>query len=272
MSLINTLTNNQINSSFVFSCIKNVQDQINANDITYTDDTNNLYISSESSTQYDPGSEFILSVGTNNDISANNSTCLLVGSGSATNYCDSTTVIGHGSGIFGTNTYQTSNVINIGHESNVNNPADGEIMDSIILLGNNNDIDNGSNIVVIGNDLNHGSQLNNNVIISASPLDTLNGRVPTDGSIILQSSSSSIANKGGQPSSQPRFCILGDELLNPRGQNAGDVLDGLTIFNIPQINGYIRMKYKGVPVLIPVLLDTEGDANVGNPTNINEFP
>lgn len=275
--LINSLNANQINSNFTLKCIDQVntslQTQINGLDNeTFVDDANNLYISSTSSTTYDPAGTYLNSIGTNNTINNNSSTAILIGNNSSNQYTESSILLGGDSGILGTVTNQSTSIINLGHGSTIQNVPDATPMNYITNIGNGNDLNSGSNIVTIGHDLNTGGGLNNNVIISTNPLDVTGGKNPTAGSIILQTSASSVANQGGRPSAQPRVNFLGNELLNPRGQNAGDVLDGLTTFALPAINGYIRMKYKGTPVLIPIIVDSEGDANVGDPTNITEFP
>lgn len=267
---INSLTADQISGNFLLDCVSKLDTTVATLDNeTFVNDTDNIYVSSTSSSTYDDTGTFLLLLGTNCEINETNN--IIVGCNSDIGFSESVLNIGHESDVVGSETHAITNCINIGHDTDISNPADAGPLEDIVNIGNNNDLNNASHVITIGNDLGHGGLLNDNIIISSHTIDTTGDHFPAPGSIILQSTASTVAEEGGRPPALPRFSVLGDSLLNLRGENVNSIFDGNVDFVMGNINGFIRLKYKNAPLLIPCILDSELNADVANPQNVDEF-
>lgn len=226
--------------------------------IFFNDSTFN-YVSSTSSMQYDPTKQFNTLVGVDGgcigDGNAEGTTIL--GSRARVQNGDYNIAIGANANILYTGNSAGNRVsgnILIGSNSYIRNPADDGPVRSNINLGNDNEMNNSSNNIVIGNAVNHGGQMANSIVIAQKPLTDV---IPTsaDGSVIISSG-------GGNPSVLPKLQFLGDGLTNLRGATAGSSVQVTSPapFPIGNIDGYMRIKYGALNIMVPFLLDDDLNA------------
>lgn len=223
---------------------------------TFHDDANYNYVSSITSMAFDSTKQFNTLVGVDGGCigGGDSEGTTILGSRARVQNGNSNIAIGANANILYTGSnpshYMNGN-ITIGTNSYIQNPADDDQVKSNINLGHNNSLYNNSNNIVIGNAVNHGGQIANSIIIAQKPL-TSPLPVGTEGSVIISSG-------GGSPSALPKLQFLGDGLTNLRGASAGNPVQvsSPAPFSMGNINGYMRVKYRNVNIMIPFILDDD---------------
>ena len=176
----------------------------------------------------------IIDMGSNSDVTNSDS---VVNIGRASDVDESDNIINIGGN---SNIINADNVINIGIDTDVTG-------DNNIIVGQDND-KSGANNIIIGHQLAAGLAINNVIMISDQ---ALSADVATNGSLIFG---------GGHNSSKlPRIQFLKNSLTNLQGQAFGNYFGEGGTFAIPNISGYMRIKYKGQNLLIPCLPDPDDD-------------
>jgi hypothetical protein len=200
------------------------------------------------------GSDRVVNIGNTNLV--NNSDAIVNISGFTSNINASDTCINIGGN---DNVSNSNNVINIGYDTTIGSNITSN---NNIIIGNNND-NNGVNNVLIGSGVKGGGLNVNNIVIGTQPQGT---EIPEDGNGSIILGTGPTASGMAEPSALPRFQLLGDNLTNLRGQGINDPFDNdvNAEFAIPNINGYMRIKYKNRLLLIPAILDVS-DANPTGP-------
>lgn len=255
------LTADQRKGAFILSAVDTLQTQVNAvqasvvtlDDETFHDDANYNYVSSTASMAYDPTKQFNTLVGVDGGCigDGNSEGTTILGSRARVQNGDYNIAIGANANILYTGVdpdHRVNKNIVIGTNSYIRNPADAAEVNANINIGHDNEIDNGTHNIVVGNAVNHGGQIANTVIFAQKPIKA-NVRNPSNGSVVISASPT-----GGDPSVLPRLSFLSDGLTRLQGDAFNNQFPNAG-FAIGNINGYMRINYQGKNLLIPVLSD-----------------
>lgn len=229
------LTQEQVDRDYRAKAIQNVVNL--ANSKVYSNVTYHLLIVSSDDNQYvvDPAVGDVVIVGT--DCTTDNASTYNVKVGHYGDFQDSDTniMIGHNSDCF-----TADNNIVIGHDTDVNNCSNN------IIMGINNDTV-GDNNLIIGHSQNLGGVQNNCVVLSNQ---TQQGP-PADGSIIIGGSNVNA------PSALPKFQLLSDHIIPLINSAANGAYNPADPAANQATNGWLRLKYQGRNIKIPILDDTD---------------
>ena len=259
------ITQEQRNGSYILKSIDTLQTQVNTvqtsvatlDNETFVDDPNYNYVSSTTSMSYDLAKQFNCLVGVDGGCIGNKDSqyTTILGSRARVENGDNNIAIGTNNQILYTGVNplnRCNNNIAIGNTSLIQNPGDGGAVENNIVLGHTNGIDNGNNNIVIGNAVGHGVAINNSIILAQKGLNN-NGdtQFPTAGSVVISASPT-----GYVPSVLPRVQFLSDGLTRLQGTDVNTKYDPAATFATPGlINGYMRIRYHGQNLLIPVIAD-----------------
>jgi hypothetical protein len=259
------ITTAQREGSYVLNSINTLQTQVNTveasvatldNEI-YHDDSNYIYVSSTESMDYDPAKQFNVLVGVDGGCIGNKNCTgtTILGARARVQNGDYNIAIGANANILYTganDAHRVNKNIVVGTNAYIRNPADAAAVENNINLGHDNEIDNGNNNIVVGNEVGHGGQINNSIILAQKALNNnANTIFPTAGSVIISASPT-----GYVPSVLPKVQFLSDGLTRLQGTNVNTKYDPAVTFATPAaINGYMRIRYHGQNLLIPVLHD-----------------
>lgn len=229
------LTQEQVNSNYNFKAIQNVVDLTNSK--VYSDIGNHMLVVSNTDNTFviDPGVGDVIVLGT--DCTTDEFSNYNVKVGHYGDYVNSDTniMIGHNSDCF-----NTDNNIVISHDTDINGG------DENIIIGHNNDF-TGSRNTVIGGYQNLGGAQDDMIIISNRP----QAGFPVSGSVVIGGSAVNA------PSALPKVQLLSDTIV-PLINNAGNaVYDPADPAANQATNGWLRLKYQGRNIKIPILDDTD---------------
>lgn len=251
-----SLTQDQINSSSTTTYIQDVQQDLQTQIINLDDETQvnpalNQWVSDGNTTVYG-NNPSLVSVGTNNNILNDGDQIVNVGSQNTNKNADNSVIIGHQSVIQSDDSGNMNNYnVLIGNISNMN-LAGGGVQNNVMIASGAN-LTGSNNILIGGYAPNNTSNISNTVNLLQAPVNTNFGSNPIiNGSVIISSSAS-----GGTPSGLPKVQFLSEHLTNLRGQNAGDAYNDAVNFAVPNISGYLRLKYKGKNIKIAVYPDDD---------------
>jgi hypothetical protein len=237
------LTADQISSNYTYSQIEKVH--VNAVNSIYFDEVKDVVVIPVSGNTFERvANDDLTLIGTELTQTLSNNVVMLGHSMSALN-SDNVVVIGGspGGGVQGVT--GSSNVISIGFENAV---GSANAAPNNINIGDTSAITGGSNNIVIGQQPAHGGLLDNTIVITHRPL--IVGITPTArGSVIL--------GGDGNPSVLPKFQLLSPAMVGLINQASDDDYDPDDAAAAALTNGFMRMKYQGVNIKIPIMLDTD---------------
>lgn len=254
------LSQDQINSNTTLKYIDNLNTVTNNNYITLNDTINEkIYVNSTvgeyntvtpnvNNTFAELNQSNLCIYGQNNLIQNNNTELLIIGNSNTAQFTDQNITIGYNN----QNIHSVENII-IGKGTTANGADAINTCRNNIIIGNDSDLINGSrNNIIICNDANNGGDLQYVIQIGMCAIVGLPN--PANGSIVFSSGQAGT----GAPSLLPKLQFLNGGLTNLEGNAPGVAYNDAATFATPaNINGYIRLKYKGKNIKIPVLADDD---------------
>jgi len=241
------ISDGQINSNYTFKQIDLLQDQVDAlnNDVittTYINQaTQTLVIDGNNNTFDDEVEDKIIIYGHDNNVDEFTGECVVIGTENILTNSDTSICIGHRCEI--SNSTQS---IAIGMDHDVGDSA------NIINIGINNNLTEAPNNVLIGNNLLVTGDQPNRIIISDTALE------PSPPLIIANVVEGSIVLGGGNvPSTLPKIQFLKSDLVDLVNVTLDDVYDPNADEFFAATNGWMRIKYKGQNIKIPITVDDD---------------
>lgn len=200
-------------------------------------------ISSDNSIQIGTSSDItnsnsVAKVGGNGDV-VDSDICAVIGNNCDLNNADDSIAIGGD-----TNIDTSTPVINIGVNSSVTNSNNN------INIGGGSTITNAPNNVKIGHNLNTTAGISNSIIISHRPFDNP-GDSPVTGSIAFG------AGPGVTASVLPKLQFLSTDLVDLTNVAGNATYNPADPAVAATHNGFLRLKYKGQNIKIPILADDD---------------
>lgn len=234
------LSANQINADYTWKQIQTTSSKVDSK-VYDNIATNYLVVSNQDNTFVDdPVFSDVTLLGTSLT-NTNSGKIINIGHGSVITNSDTVIKIGGSEGGSDTIVGSDNNIV-ISYDTDVGTVGASS---NNIILGNDNDIANGTRNIFIGHQLGIGGLTSDAIIIANRPLFA----APVTGSIIL--------GGGPAPSALAKFQLLSNDLINMTN-NAGNAnynpADGAAN---QATNGWLRLKYKGQNVKIPVLNDDD---------------
>lgn len=241
------LSNEQINSNYTFKQIYILNEQIDdlTNDVittTYTNQATQTLITDGNNNIYDNDAEDkIIIYGHNNEADPNTGACVIVGTENVLTNADSSIAIGHRN----TNANGETSII-IGLDNNM------DASPNSINIGINTDLTDAPNNVIIGNNLQVKGDHPNRIIISDTQLE------PSIPLLVADVVEGSIVFGGGNtPSELPKIQFLKSDLVGLTNADHDDVYDPNEAPIFVATNGWMRIKYKGQNIKIPIMDDDD---------------
>lgn len=237
------LTADQISSNYTYSQIEKVH--VNAVNSIYFDEVKDVIVVPVSGNTFERvANDDLTLIGTELTQTLSNNVVMLGHSMSTLN-SDNVVVIGGspGGGVQGVTS--SPNVISIGFENAAGSASPAP---NNINIGDTSAVTGGSNNVVIGQQPAHGGLLDNTIVITHRPL--ISGiTLPARGSVIL--------GGDGIPSVLPKFQLLSSAMVGLINQASTAAYAPNAVPAAALTNGFMRMKYQGVNIKIPIMLDTD---------------
>lgn len=269
----NSLTSEQIDSNFTLTCVSDVKDELEASIANLEEMVNNIdntlyvgntgqyvWVSDSSTCNFDVSKNPSIVVCSIGEPPGGTLKCGYYGNGGNgvimgnLSYQEDSSlgiIVGENSliqGVSGTIDYRANDNILIGNFSEISNNSGitGPSRNNV-LISNNSAIQDGSNNILIGTNGRCGGYTGSNRQLYGEVFG-----LATNGSICFGGST------GSNPSFLPRVQFLSDHLINLQANTPANGYNSLVTFPTPtNINGFLRIRYKGRNLLIPVLEDND---------------
>jgi hypothetical protein len=246
------LTSPQIDTNYTWRQIRQTGSRVD--DKIFTNFDTNAIVAPNLGNNFDPAAPSLSVLGHGNTNSSGASESIIIGVGSVIDGGNQSVSIGSGN-VLGAGANGTQNNIAVGSGINIGNAAQSV---QNISMGNEADVSNGQRNIVLGHLPGTGGVHSDCILIGGGGV----GNPRSNGSIILG------GGGAGAPivhSAISRFELSGANLTNLQGDAAANAFDNAATFPIPEINGYMRIKYKDRVLLIPAILDPDDVTNAPVP-------
>jgi hypothetical protein len=246
------LSNPKIDDNYTWKNVRQLGNRVDEK--IFVDFDRDILIASNEGSTVDAVSDDIVALGTDIIIQNGSDEMIIIGhqldsDGAARGIVIGGSDAGDRSGV----TNNSVENIAIGYDQVVGSVAQS---DGNIIVGNTINVSNGSRNVIVGHAPGIGGTRSDVISLTNRPLAAPLG-VNASGAVIL--------GGGKTASALPRFQLLSQDLVNLQGTNvATQWVDGTT-FAIPNINGYVRMRYKDKNILIPAIVDPDDAGNPAEP-------